>query len=217
SFQSEPWELYNLRTDRTELHNVAAQQPDIVQRMVHQWHNMAENILMTPPKERAPVSTTLGDHRHREWTDYDQPLTFGKVRKGKRADTAFPRARKGTQLAVEGDQLILQCTGDDPGLAFSNLNLSAAGPYVLEFQLQSHATGPGELYWTTDSKTILPKGKHLDFTVKHEGEWHEHTIRIDEAKTLHALRLDPCGGEGEVRIKGVALKDSGGNVLVNWP
>uniref|UniRef100_UPI0037832168 sulfatase/phosphatase domain-containing protein n=1 Tax=Prosthecobacter sp. TaxID=1965333 RepID=UPI0037832168 len=197
SFQSEPWELYNLRTDRTdrtELHNVAAQHPDVVQRMIKQWHDMAEHVLMTPPKERAPVSTTPGDHRHREWTDYDKPLTAGKVRQGKSTATTLPRARKGTKLTVEGDQLILQCTGDDPGLAFSDLNLTAPGPYVLEFKLQSDATGPAELYWTKDPQTILPKGKHQDFTVKHDGEWHEHTLRIDETKTLHALRLDPCGG-----------------------
>ena len=217
SFQSEPWELYDMRTDRTELHNVAAQHPDIVQRMVKQWHDMAEHVLMTPPKEHAPVATEPGDHRHREWTDYDQPLTEGKVRKGKQAATPLPRARKGTQLTVEGPQLILQCIGDDPGLAFSDLNLTTAGPYVLEFKLQSHATGPAELYWTTDPETILPKGKHLDFTVKHDGAWHDHSIRIDEAKTLHALRLDPCGGEGEVRLEGLTLKNASGEVLVKWP
>jgi hypothetical protein len=217
SFQSEPWELYNLRTDRTELHDVAAQHPDIVQRMVKQWHDMAEHVLMASPKERAPVSTETGDHRHREWTDYDKPMTAGKIRKGKQAATTLPRARKGTKMTVEGPQLILQCTGDDPGLAFSDLNLTTAGPYVLEFKLQSHATGPAELYWTTDPETILPKGKHLDFEVKHDGEWHAHAIRIDETKTLHALRLDPCGGEGEVKIEGLTLKAADGKVLATWP
>jgi len=217
SFQSEPWELYDMRADRAELHNVATQHPDIVQRMVKQWHEMAEHVLMTSAKERAPVSTEPGDHRHREWTDYDKPMIEGKVRKDKQATTTLPRARKGTKLTVEGPQLILQCTGDDPGLAFSDLNLTTAGPYVLEFKLQSHATGPAELYWTTDPETILPKGKHLDFTVKHDGAWHDHSIRIDEAKTLHALRLDPCGGEGEVRLEGLTLKNASGEVLVKWP
>ena len=221
SFQSAPWELYNLRTDRTELHNVAAQHPDIVRRMVKQWHDMAEHVLMTPAKERAPVSAEPGEHRHREWTDYDKPLTEGKVRKGKRAaqsaTTPLPRARKGTKLAVEGSQLILQCTGDDPGLAFNELNVTSPGPYALEFKLQSHATGAAELFWTTDAETILPKGKHLDFEVKHDGQWHEHSMRIEETKTMHALRLDPCGGEGEVRIEGLALKAADGKVLARWP
>ena len=76
-----------------------------------------------------------------------------------------------------------------------------------------HATGPAELYWTTDPETILPKGKHLDFEVKHDGAWHDHSIRIDDAKTMHALRLDPCGGEGEVRIEELVLKAADGKVL----
>jgi hypothetical protein len=53
--------------------------------------------------------------------------------------------------------------------------------------------------------------------VKHDGEWHEMTLRIEEAKTLHALRLDPCGGEGEVRIEGLVLKGADGKALAKWP
>jgi hypothetical protein len=108
-------------------------------------------------------------------------------------------------------------SGDDPGLAFSDLNLTSPGPYVLEFKLQSHATGPAELYWITDSQTILPKGKHLDFEVIHDGQWHDHTLRIDETKTMHALRLDPCGGDGEVKIEGLVLKNQDGKALAKWP
>lgn len=224
SFQSEPWELYDMRTDRTELNNVAAQHPDIVQRMVKQWTDMAEHVLMTPAKERAPVSSEVMPHVHREWTDYDKPLTEGKVRKGKKGKqavsptaSALPRARKGTTLKVDGSQLILQCTGNDPGLAFEHLKIESPGPYILEFRLQSQASGAGEIFWTTDAETILPKGNHLDFDVKHDGEWHEMKLSIDEAKTLHALRLDPCGGEGEVRIEEPVLKAQDGKVLAKWP
>jgi hypothetical protein len=53
--------------------------------------------------------------------------------------------------------------------------------------------------------------------VKHDGEWHEMKLRMDEAKTLHALRLDPCGGEGEVKIEGLTLKAADGKVLAKWP
>ncbi len=74
SFQSEPWELYNLATDRTELTNVAAQHPDIAARMTKQWHDMAANVLMAPAKERAPVaSASPAERRHREWTDFTSP------------------------------------------------------------------------------------------------------------------------------------------------
>ena len=56
SFQSQPWELYHISSDRTELHDVAAQHPDIVTRMVMQWHDMSANVLMgkgkVPPPSR---------------------------------------------------------------------------------------------------------------------------------------------------------------------
>lgn len=220
SFQSGPWELYNLRNDRTELHNLAARHPDIVERMVKQWTDMAEQVLMTPAKERAPVSSEPGAQRHREWTDYDKPLTEGregKRRKNQAAASPLPRARKGTKMSVEGSQLILQCSGEDPGLAFEYLALTSPGPYLLEFKLQSRATGGGELYWTTDAQTLLPKGGRAGFDVKHDGKWHVHSLRIEETKTLHALRLDPCAGPGEARLEGLVLKTTDGKVLAKWP
>ena len=225
SYKSQPWELYHIATDRTELNDVAAKNPEIVERMVKQWHDMTANVLMGSAADNKPVATEATPHTNREWTDYDAPLTGGETKrkkgkgkaKGKSAATELPRARKGTKLTVEGAQLILTCTGDDPGLAFDKLAIESPGPYTLEFKLQSHATGSGELYWTTDAETILPKGKHLDFDVKHDGEWHEHTIRIDETKTLHALRFDPCGGAGEARLEGLVLKAADGKVLAKWP
>jgi hypothetical protein len=35
--------------------------------------------------------------------------------------------------------------------------------------------------------------------------------------TLHGLRLDPCGGEGEVKIEGLVLKAGDGKALAKWP
>ncbi|MFN9913245.1 MAG: arylsulfatase, partial [Pirellulaceae bacterium] len=56
SFQSQPWELYNLAEDRTELHDLAARHPEIVARMSEQWHRMAAEELQAPAKERQPVA-----------------------------------------------------------------------------------------------------------------------------------------------------------------
>ncbi|MBL9117919.1 MAG: arylsulfatase [Verrucomicrobiaceae bacterium] len=217
SFQGAPWELYHMPTDRTEVHNVASQHPEIVERMVKQWTEMSEHVLTAPRKEYAPVSSESGTHHHREWTDYSRPLTEGKVRKGRKQATNLPRARKGTKLTVEGNQLVLQCSGEDPGLAFEKLNVSVPGPYILEFRVQSKATGDGELFWTTDAETVLPKGNHFDFAVKHDGEWHKHSIRIEEKGVVHALRLDPCAGAGDLRIEGLVLKGADGSILSQWP
>jgi arylsulfatase len=230
SFQSEPWELYNLANDRTELRNVAAQHPDIVARMVRQWTEMAENVLMTPARERAPVAEKASGHVHREWSVYNRGANTssrgeaGTKKKAAKKSTgeptanALPRARVGTKLAVEGKQLVLECSGDDPGLAFDRLATPlSGGPFTLEFRVQSRASGGGELFWTTDAKTQLPRGQRMEFTVTHDAQWHDLSMKIPETKPLHAFRLDPCAGAGEVRIEGLTLKDAQGKVLQHWP
>ncbi|OGV64225.1 MAG: sulfatase [Lentisphaerae bacterium RIFOXYA12_FULL_48_11] len=70
SFQSEPWELYNIARDRTELHNVIVGNPAVAECMIKQWHDMTANVLHAPAKECAPVAAVASEQRHREWSDY---------------------------------------------------------------------------------------------------------------------------------------------------
>ena len=231
SFRSEPWELYNMAEDRTELHNVAAQHPEMVGRMAKQWTDMAQNVLHCPSREYQPVAATATvPRRNTQWTDFssmdastarhDAAKQKKAAKRSKKADDfpVLPRARIGTKLSVKDGQLILQCTGDDPGLAFNQLSpMPAGGPYTLSFRLQSRATCGGEIYWTTDAETILPKGKHLEFAVTHDGNWHDMILQIAETKPLCAIRLDPCAGAGQVRLQGLTLKGSTGKVIQQWP
>jgi arylsulfatase A-like enzyme len=251
SFRSEPWELYNVAEDRTELHDVAAKNPEMVARLAKLWHDMAANVLHAPAREREPVATTASlPHRNAQWTHFSDPDDGGisdeelhdrgskKEKAGKKkalkpvATDQQPsgkergshravegvRARAGTRLSVDHGQLVLQCTGNDPGLAFDALpSMAAAGPYTLEFRVQSRASGEGHLYWTVDEKTTLPRGSRLPFAVKHDGQWQSFTLKVPETRRLYGLRLDPCSGPGEVRIDLLRLKDATGSTLKSWP
>ena len=73
------------------------------------------------------------------------------------------RARIDTKLTIDADQLVLTATGPDPGLTFDTSDVKVPGPYTLKFAMLSHASGDGELYWTTDATTSLPKGRHQLF------------------------------------------------------
>lgn len=42
------WELYNLKTDRTELHNLAAEKPKLLASLVAEWKTMAKNTDVYP-------------------------------------------------------------------------------------------------------------------------------------------------------------------------
>ena len=43
-----PWELYDLKADRTEQHNLAAQQPETVKELAAKWDAWAERAHVVP-------------------------------------------------------------------------------------------------------------------------------------------------------------------------
>ncbi len=165
SFQSQPWELYHIPTDRTELRDVAAQHPDIVQRMVKQWHDMAENVLMAKGKETKPVAIEATPKLNPSWSQYGESPPRKNMIKGKgkkktaKAASALPRARKDTTLAVGEAQLIPQSTGADPGLAFNKFAIDTRSPYKLEFRLKSNASEAGEVFRSSDAERFSRKLK----------------------------------------------------------
>lgn len=228
SFQSEPWQLYNLKEDRTELQDLASVHPDIVSLMSRQWHDMAVRVLQAPGGEQKPVGEEVTG-LHREWSHYDGKQgadttsrggsNAGARRRGpdRKTDATRIRARRETRLAIEGDQLVLTCTSGDPGLAFDQLGELPPGPYSLSFRVQSHASGGAEAFFTTDAKTSLPNGQHVEFKVNHDGQWHPVSLQLETQESLYALRLDFCEGAGTVRVQGLTLKSADGKLLRSWP
>ncbi len=47
--KNQPWELYDLKSDRSELHNLAAENPDVVSRMQSAWRMWAGEVGAVPP------------------------------------------------------------------------------------------------------------------------------------------------------------------------
>jgi len=230
SFRSNPWELYNLEDDRAELENVAAKHPEILERMVAEWHRLAETQDHAPANARKPVleAATVQTMSHPEWTAFDQKLGPVGKRDSPKSKAGSPttnarkpdsiRARRDTQLDIDEDQLLINCQGDDSGLAFDRLSeLSAVGPYRLRFRIQSDASGRGDLFWTVDAKTKLPGGERIPFEVRHDNTWQDIELSIDTDRTLFGFRLDPCSAPGKVRIADLTLLDDSGKVLRRWP
>jgi arylsulfatase len=84
SFQSQPWELYNIAEDRTEQHDLAAKFPERVASMAARWHEMAEKDCGMPERQRQPVAAEATERKHREWTDYSAPDPDGGRAGGRR-------------------------------------------------------------------------------------------------------------------------------------
>jgi arylsulfatase A-like enzyme len=72
SFKSQPWELYNIAEDRTELNDLAAQHPERVRTMAGTWYQMAKDVLHAPKKATKPVGEMV-NQANREWSDFNKP------------------------------------------------------------------------------------------------------------------------------------------------
>ena len=231
SFRSQGWELYDLNADRTELNDLSQKYPERLKDMVETWTGMAKDVVHVSDKQAAAVSPAVEPKLHPEWTNFDRDPAdgvrgSGAAKRGKRnstkqAKTNRPssiRGRKNTKLTVADGVMELVCSGDDPGLAWDRLPAGlAAGPYVLRFELNSKASGAGDVFFTTDMETSLPRGEQIGFQPKHDGSWEEHRIELTTKLSLRKLRLDVCAGEGAAQIRALQLTDRQGNVLLAWP
>ena len=71
SFRREAWELYNVAEDRTELDNLADEQPDRLKAMVDEWTRITRDVLHARSDVYAPTIPAKTEHRHPEWTNFD--------------------------------------------------------------------------------------------------------------------------------------------------
>lgn len=225
SFRGETWELYNVRSDRTELNDLAEAEPDRLNAMVSQWTQMAKDVLHASPKSYAPVKPASLPHKHPEWTDFSKELKEGdqrRKRNGKttaRAHTNAIRARKNTKMTVVNGELQLTFSGDDPGIAMDSISKEIPnGPYQLTFSLASTASGDGEVFFTTTPDVTLPKGFRVPFEIPHDGNRHDMKVELPTDGKIHKLRLDVSGsGNGTATIANLGLPDHTGKILIRWP
>jgi hypothetical protein len=161
-------------------------------------------------------------HRHSEWTRFDggpTPVAGNQNRptRGRGLPHGI-RARKNTKLTIVDDELRLEFSGDDPGIAMDLRGRDIpAGPYRLTFRLQSGTKGDGELFYTTDPRTTLPKGERVEFDVDADGKWHDTKLRLPVEKRIYQLSLDVGAGASQATISGLKLIDSNGKQIISWP
>ncbi len=221
SFRGETWELYNLAEDRAELKNLAETEPQRVQAMAKLWTDMAKDVLHASPKHIAPVVDAKLPHRHPEWTRFggEAPAavaTPGRMRKASNANAI--RARKNTQLEIVDGQLRLVFTGDDPGIAMDLRGRELPkGPYRLSFRLQGGGKDGGDVFYTTDPTTTLPKGERLEFNILADGTWEPIAVDLPTSDRVYQLRLDVSPGAGKATIAELKLTDTDGNQVMAWP
>lgn len=85
SYRSEPWNLYHLDKDRTEIVDLATKCPERVERMAKQWHEMTKNVLHASEKYQKSVRKQASGVVHPEYSDFDRAYNApGPKRKKKK-------------------------------------------------------------------------------------------------------------------------------------
>lgn len=220
SFRREAWELYNMASDRTELTDLARQEPQRLKAMVDTWTRMTREVLHARSSTYAPAIPAKPEHLHPEWTNFDgmEPNKKQAKKPSAKVDGKHIRARKNTKLKVVDGELQLTFSGDDPGIAMDlRQNKFPPGPYLVAFRLNGGSVGGGELFFTTDTKTTLPHGERIEFDVKADGSWQEIRIELPTKRSIQQLRLDVCEGAGKASIRDLRLEDHAGKPLITWP
>lgn len=238
SFQSAAWELYNMAQDRTELNDLAKEEPDRLKRMIEMWHEMAENTLHASKRSHSPVNLESANHesanhesklphRHREWTHFNAKTPEEYVRRKTPSTSnrgATPnrsrkiRARKNTQMRIVGKEIQLTFTGEDPGIAIDLRGRRVSkGPYELTFKLKSAAEATGDFFYTTDAKTTLPKGSKISFPVRSSDQWQVVQIDIPDSERVFQIRIDVSDGPGTASITDLQLRDKARQTQLRWP
>lgn len=219
SFRRQEWELYNIANDRAELNNLAKQEPERLKSMIQKWTDMTKDVLHAPPKTYSPTIPAKLPHYHPEWTRFDGSKPVKKSRKGRKAAKTFGiRARKNTKMKIVKDEIHLEFSGDDPGIAIDlrRENLPA-GPYKISFRLLGGTKVAGDLYYTIDPKTTLPKGENIKFTVNANDKWQAVEINLPVEKRIYQLRIDVGEGSDNAKIAGLKLTDITGKPIMSWP
>jgi arylsulfatase len=221
SFRREAWELYNIAKDRTELKDLAADEPKRLKAMVQMWTDMTKNVLHAPARSSLPTIEAKMPHAHPEWTKFDRSPPTPGLRQGRRGNKGprnALRARKNTQLEIANGMLQLRFTGEDPGIAMDMRSRKLpTGPYRLKFRLLGGVKGGGEAFYTIDPKVTLPRGKRIEFAIRADGKWQQVEIEIPTSKQIQQLRVDFSPAAGNATVADLKLEDARGVVIARWP
>ena len=158
-----------MASDRTELTDLASQEPQRLKAMVDTWTRMTRDVLHARPSSYAPTIPAKPEHLHPEWTNFDgmEPNKKQAKKASAKVNGKHIRARKNTKLKVVDGELQLAFSGDDPGIAMDlRQNKFPPGPYLVAFRLNGGSIGGGELFFTTDTKTTLPTASASHLTSK---------------------------------------------------
>ncbi len=188
--QNHRYELYNLEKDISEIHNLAEEMPDRVNRMAMMLDAHAEEAQILLPCKNENYAGNVGD----AW--------LGS------ADT---------DISVSDKVLHVHSSGSNPFIETVYTPNFANTTVRFEFEMKSNSKGRGKVLWKGgNNKEFAPEDVIL-VEIMHDGEWHNYAVELPLKEVLNAIRLKPSSGAGEMKIRNIRLNTADGYYIRDWP
>ncbi|NOY82669.1 MAG: sulfatase [Kiritimatiellaeota bacterium] len=191
------FELYNLREDIGEEHNLAERYPERVRALdALIAKHLAEIKAVIPKPNPAYDPKCLPPDRVRPvagWT----PSGY-------------------CTLTLEGGALEVRSLGKDPFVSTSGPFPRKPGPFLIRFRMTTDAPGNGQVFWQGAPARPFHHTRSVGFVPKRDGRWHEYEVRVPIETPLTALRIDPATGPGRIAFDWIRVYGADGTVLRAW-
>lgn len=128
---------------------------------------------------------------------------------------ALPRGGKHTRVEISVAGLSIATRVKDAYVVWTDVPRSEAGPFSVEFRMQSTLRGAGQVFWSGRARPGFV-GNSVDFSPEADGKPRTYEVAIPARSPLSALRLDPGTSTGEARLLWIRLKDPDGATLKEW-
>ncbi|MHB8901286.1 MAG: sulfatase [Thermoguttaceae bacterium] len=182
------YQLYNLRDDLGETNDLAAAQPDRVQKLDALIEDFLKRTGAVVPSPNPNYSNTPGLAALRDCT-----------------------------IKLQEGRLLVTCTGGDPHFECLPAKPLPAGPLTVELRMKSTAKGPGQLYWHQKGvRPEYFRDRSTRFEVEHDGQFHTYQVQLPNEGEAVSLRLDPAQGPGEIVIETLRVTGPDGQSLADW-
>ena len=185
------YELYNLREDLGEQHNLAGSMPEKVRELDALIDGfLAQTGALVPRQNPA----------------YD-PEALAVV-------DGWRASGHAKLLRGEGFLRIVSLGGDP--FVWTQEVPKAQGRLVANFRMRSDSKGIGQFFWADNKTPQFGPTVRLDFSPVHDGEWHEYAVQFTTSGPLRQIRIDPGTAPCQIDLARVWLCDETGQELQAW-
>ncbi len=188
------YELFNLRDDLGEQHNLAEREPQRVRQLdalIDQFLHDTGAVVPQRNPDYDPAAVTMAQY----------------------GITGINQCK----LAVQDGALQVESTGGDPHFTMKLDQPIPPATLTFKLRMKSLTPGGGHVFWQERGVTpAFHRSRRIDLKPVADGAFHDYEIALPAHKPVLAVRLDPTSRRGMMVIEDIQLVDQDGKLLQRW-